>query len=231
MPKLRLKVESILRGYLTDELTDEAFKEGMRSILMEFERKSLLHKNIGQLTWKMEKENPNKENKFKKIWTLLDEVTPRIGEEFKHQWKIRLAKEGDVEDIIKLDHIARVRSEKERRDFIKGSVLNQRCYVAVIEGIPVGYTVLEYDFWSFGGGFISMLQVHENFRRRGIGSALMNYATKKCKEEKLFTSTNQSNESMQRLLKKLKYERSGIIHNLDPGDPELIYFKKITLNK
>ena len=72
-----------------------------------------------------------------------------------------------------------------------------------------------------------MLQVHENFRRRGIGSALMNYATTKCKEEKLFTSTNQSNTPMQRLLEKLKYERSGIIYNLDPGDPELIYFKRI----
>lgn len=35
---------------------------------------------------------------------------------------------------------------------------------------------------------------------------------------------------MQNLLKKLGYERSGIIHNLDPGDPELIYFKKITHN-
>jgi hypothetical protein len=33
---------------------------------------------------------------------------------------------------------------------------------------------------------------------------------------------------MQSLLKKLEYERSGIINNLDPGDPELIYFKKIT---
>ena len=143
--------------------------------------------------------------------------------------RIRLARQEDVKNIIRFDHIAK--SRKERRDFIKRSVLNKRCYVAAIKGKPVGYTVLKYDFWSFGGGFISMLYMHEDYRRRGIGSALMNYATKKCKEEKLFTSTNQSNKPMQSLLKKLKYERSGIIYNLDPGDPELIYFKRITLNK
>ena len=145
--------------------------------------------------------------------------------------RIRLARQEDVKDIIKFDHIARIRSRKDRRDFIKRSVLNKRCYVAAIKGKPVGYTVLEYDFWGFGGGFISMLYLHEDYRRRGIGSKLMKYAEDKCKKEKLFTSTNQSNKPMLSLLKKLKYERSGIIHNLDPGDPELIYFKKITPNK
>ena len=73
-----------------------------------------------------------------------------------------------------------------------------------------------------------MLMVKEDFRRRGIGSELVKYVEDRCKEEKLFTSTNQSNKPMQSLLKKLKYQRSGIIYNLDPGDPELIYFKKIS---
>ena len=144
--------------------------------------------------------------------------------------KIRLAKQEDVKQIIKFDYIAQVRSRKDRRDFIRRSVLNKRCYVTVSKGKPVGYTVLEYDFWGFGGGFISMLYVKADFRRRGIGSELMKYAEDKCKKEKLFTSTNQSNKSMQSLLKKLRFERSGIIYNLDPGDPEPIYFKRITRN-
>ena len=41
---------------------------------------------------------------------------------------------------------------------------------------------------------------------------------------KLFTSTNQSNTPMQALLALLGYVRSGVIDNLDPGDPELVYF-------
>jgi hypothetical protein len=53
MPKL--KVESALERYLAGELTDEEFKECIQSILNEFEGKNLLHQNIGQLTWMMEK--------------------------------------------------------------------------------------------------------------------------------------------------------------------------------
>jgi ribosomal protein S18 acetylase RimI-like enzyme len=221
-------VESILHKYLTNELTDEGFRRGVQSILAEFKGKSLLHKNIGQLVCRMEKEKPSEERKFKKIWAILDQVSPKIREDQKKQWKIRLAKQRDIEEIVKFDHIARIRNRQDRRDFIKRSVLNKKCYIAVIKGKPVGYTVLQYDFWDFSGGFISMLLVHEDFRRRGIGSQLVEYVEGICKEEKLFTSTNQSNKAMQSLLEKLKYKKSGIIHNLDPGDPELIYFKKNT---
>lgn len=42
--------------------------------------------------------------------------------------------------------------------------------------------------------------------------------------QRMFTSTNQSNLKMQSLLAKLGYEPSGVIHNLDEGDPELVYF-------
>ena len=82
MPKLKLRVESALQGYLTDELTDEEFKDNIKTILNDFEGKNLLHQNIGQLIWRMEKENPNKKNKFEKIWILLDQVSPRIREDF-----------------------------------------------------------------------------------------------------------------------------------------------------
>jgi hypothetical protein len=32
---------------------------------------------------------------------------------------------------------------------------------------------------------------------------------------------------MQSLLAKLNYVPSGVIHNLDAGDPELVYFKRL----
>jgi RimJ/RimL family protein N-acetyltransferase len=47
------------------------------------------------------------------------------------------------------------------------------------------------------------------------------------KDQKLFTSTNESNKPMQALLDQLGYERSGIVENLDEADPELIYFKEL----
>jgi hypothetical protein len=39
---------------------------------------------------------------------------------------------------------------------------------------------------------------------------------------------HESNHPMQGLLRKLGYEPSGIINNLDEDDPELIYLKRLT---
>jgi len=87
MPKLKVMVESTLRKYLTGKLTDEGFKEGIQAILEEFEGKNLLHQNIGQLTCKMKKENPNDADKFKKIWILLDQVSPRIRKDLNYRMR------------------------------------------------------------------------------------------------------------------------------------------------
>ncbi|MGD8565350.1 MAG: hypothetical protein PVF96_03275 [Candidatus Bathyarchaeota archaeon] len=83
MPRLKLKVESALHKYLSDELTGEEFKESIQSILNEFEGKNLLHRNIGQLTWRMQKQLSGKEGKFRRIWVLLDQINPRIKEDSK----------------------------------------------------------------------------------------------------------------------------------------------------
>lgn len=55
----------------------------------------------------------------------------------------------------------------------------------------------------------------------------MRYSESICQTTKLFTSTNLSNLPMQALLTKLGYRLSGVIHNLDDGDPELVYFKLV----
>jgi len=70
-----------------------------------------------------------------------------------------------------------------------------------------------------------MLYVHPKYRRQGIGVALVSYLFNICNTAKLFTSTNQSNVPMQRLVATLGFGRSGTIDNLDEGDPELVYFK------
>ena len=90
------------------------------------------------------------------------------------------------------------------------------------------YAVLNYKFYD--NGWIEMLYVHQQFRCQGIGSALIRHLVNECRTPKLFTSTNQSNVPMQRLLAKLEFDRSGIIENLDEGDPELVYFKRLRNN-
>ena len=60
-------------------------------------------------------------------------------------------------------------------------------------------------------------------RGHGVGSALLLHATSCSAGARLFTSTNQSNASMQRLLAATGFQQCGIVHGLDEGDPELIY--------
>ena len=55
------------------------------------------------------------------------------------------------------------------------------------------------------------------------GPKLIEALEQQSKSTSLFTSTNQSNAHMQHVLAGLGYEPSGIIHNLDPGDPEVVY--------
>lgn len=133
----------------------------------------------------------------------------------------RLATETDIEFICSFIHSAQ--QDNERRASITRSIAAACCHVAVVENQVVGYGVIEYSF--FGQGFISMLYVHPVYRRRGVGIVLMQHLQSFCSTPKLFTSTNLSNLPMQSLLARLGYVLSGVVHNLDESDPELVYFK------
>ena len=137
--------------------------------------------------------------------------------------EIRQAQEDDVDAICAVDQFAEV--EEKRRQFIRTSVREGLAFVALVNGEVVGYSVLEHSF--FGRGFISMLMVHPDYRRRSIGSALVRHVEGLCRSDRLFTSTNESNLAMRALLEKLRYTRSGVVDDLDPGDPELIFSKQL----
>ena len=97
--------------------------------------------------------------------------------------------------------------------------------MATNEAEVVGYGVLNYIF--YGQGWIDMLYVAESRRRQGAGNTLIEHMQQQCRTTKLFTSTNLSNLPMQNLLTKLGFVISGQIDNLDEGDPEIIYFKRL----
>ena len=136
---------------------------------------------------------------------------------------IRPAAEADVETLCSFDQVAL--REDGRREFIARSVTAGTCHVAEAGGDVIGYCVLTYTF--YGHGFVEMLYVHPGRRRRGAGAALLLHMESLCRSPKLFTSTNLSNLPMQSLLDRVGYALSGVIHNLDEGDPELVYFKRL----
>jgi ribosomal protein S18 acetylase RimI-like enzyme len=136
---------------------------------------------------------------------------------------IRLANERDVETLCSLDLAAR--SQSDRREFIKRSIASCTLYVAMADNEVIGYGVLNYTFYR--NGFIEMLYVHSDHRRLGAATTLLRHMESLCETSKLFVSTNLSNAAMQSLLIKSNYVLSGLIHNLDEGDPEIVYFKRL----
>ena len=135
--------------------------------------------------------------------------------------QIRPAQDIDIEKICAFDHV--VALEDVRRRIIEHAVADGHLHVADESGEILGYVILVYTFFTLG--FVDLLYVHPDHRRKGIGAALMRYAERICTTEKLFTSTNLSNTNMQSLLMNLGFEESGIVHGLDEGDPELFYRK------
>lgn len=136
---------------------------------------------------------------------------------------IRPAVENDVEMLCSFDLIAQ--SENERREFIRCVVTSGESFVALKDEKVIGYAVLNYTFYH--NGCVEMLYIHSDYRRSGAGAALLQHIEPLCKTPKLFASTNLSNLPMQSLLAKLNYVLSGVIHNLDDDDPEIVYFKRL----
>ena len=77
----------------------------------------------------------------------------------------------------------------------------------------------------FGYDFLELLVVAPEHRRRGVATQLVRAWEGTAGTEKLFTSTNRSNEPMQALCRSLGYQPSGHIEHLDEGDAELFFFR------
>ncbi len=137
-------------------------------------------------------------------------------------FSIRPATENDIEAITACDPLTQ--TNQGRLAEIRRAIQTDTCYVAVDDSI-LGYGIFDYSFYEYG--FVALLVVKLDSRRGGVGTALMDYIESVCQTAKLFTSTNLSNLAMQQLLAKAGYKLSGVIQDLDEGDPELVYVKYI----
>jgi GNAT superfamily N-acetyltransferase len=129
----------------------------------------------------------------------------------------------DAEAVIALDREARPGAD--RAEMIRQAIAAGHCHIARLDDCIAGYAILTQSF--FGHGFIELLMVHPGYRRYGVATALIHRCEAICPTEKLFTSTNQSNLPMQWFCASLGFVRSGIIENLDEGDPEIVFLKRI----
>ena len=130
----------------------------------------------------------------------------------------------DLHAVLRIDRTSDRDSELGR--FLASKIQQEECFLAEDKGSVVGTLILTYHFFS--QGFIELVIIDREHQRRGIGTALMRFAESQCKTSKLFSSTNLSNQPMMNLFSSLGYIESGVIENLDDGDPEIVYFKPIT---
>jgi ribosomal protein S18 acetylase RimI-like enzyme len=130
----------------------------------------------------------------------------------------------DYEAVRALDRT--LSGVRDRAEALREWITRGECLVArADDGKIVGFAVANSSF--FAQSFIVLLVVDENHRRRGVASALTRSIEARSRTPKLFTSTNRSNTAMQLVCESLGFVRSGVVENLDEGDPEIIYFKRL----
>jgi ribosomal protein S18 acetylase RimI-like enzyme len=135
---------------------------------------------------------------------------------------IRQGEDHDLQSLCRLDQEARI--ESDRRELVREAILEKRCWVLESEKDILGYGILTHGF--FGRSFLELIYIDELQRSKGYGPTLISFLEAHSRSSDFFTSTNLSNAHMQHVLQKLGYEQSGIINNLDPGDPEIVYVKR-----
>ena len=124
----------------------------------------------------------------------------------------------DFTDICAFDPFAGDR----RRDIEEGRVI-----VFEIHGDVCGFLSLSRE-GLLGRPYVQYLAVSQNHRRTGIAISLLEHIEFQHKGQRLFISTECTNEAMENLLVKLNYRTAGKISsaNLDEAD-EIYYCKDI----
>ncbi|WP_331772023.1 GNAT family N-acetyltransferase (plasmid) [Embleya sp. NBC_00888] len=139
------------------------------------------------------------------------------------EFVVRRARESDSDALVGIDAVA-LEGDVARRASIRRWCRQGLAVVAEDGSGVLGYCVVEYTF--FEQGFVTMLMVAPSARERGVGHRLLDAVAASCTTPKLFTSTNVSNQPMQRLLQRAGWGPVGLVHGLDEGDPELFYLHR-----
>ena len=135
--------------------------------------------------------------------------------------EIRAANAADLRSILAVDESAE--REERRYDYISRAIRGEHersVLVLILDEELVGFTV-SGDF--FGHPFLELIATSPGLRRRGGASALLANLEAAIEGDRMFVSANESNDIMRQLLVKRGYRVSGMVENLDPGDPEIFF--------
>ncbi|MCM3124327.1 MULTISPECIES: GNAT family N-acetyltransferase [unclassified Mesobacillus] len=127
----------------------------------------------------------------------------------------------DLQAIVQID--SEMIGNTSRRNMIENAIKQEHCILVKENNEAAGFAIYDTNF--FECTFISLVIVSPGKRRKGYASQLLNELVRTSPTEKVFSSANRSNLSMQKVFEANGFVESGIVENLDEGDPEIIYFK------
>jgi ribosomal protein S18 acetylase RimI-like enzyme len=136
---------------------------------------------------------------------------------------VRPAEASDVDSILHMDSSAQC--DQARRSLVQSAVGRGECWIAIDNQVPVGFGIMSYVF--FDRGFVSLVYVDSTQRRRGVGTCLFDEFEGRCRSNRISTSANLSNRISQAFLVSRGYILSGMVQDLDEGDPEMFFSKRL----
>ncbi|TYR77442.1 GNAT family N-acetyltransferase [Rossellomorea vietnamensis] len=134
---------------------------------------------------------------------------------------IMAARIADLDALAQLD--SEVIGDTSRRNYIEKAISHENCIIVKEDNEIAGFLVYDRNF--FDCAFIALIIVSKSKRRMGYASELLHYMADHSPTQKIFSSANQSNYSMQQVFKSNGFVKSGVVENLDDGDPEIIYYR------
>ena len=129
----------------------------------------------------------------------------------------------DLEPICRFDSLAM--RDFRQRDFVAGAIEEGRCWVAFFDETPVAYGIFNYQFHGYG--VVERVFVRPEFRRLGIGRALVDYFSAACTSPRLYITVPQHELAMLELVRTRGFAISGVVHELGDVGPALIYVKDL----
>ena len=137
--------------------------------------------------------------------------------------EIRPPRQGDARQCVEL--AALVVGPDRAGPFVKAHLERYQLIVAEAEDEVVGVCAYRTDW--FQCTFVSLVVVHERFRRRGIARELMLSVEAVSPTPRVFSSVEETNGPAIRMHGALGFTPSGHIDNLPQGTRELLFYRRV----
>ena len=137
--------------------------------------------------------------------------------------EIRLPRTGDAPACTEL--AAKVIGVDRAGPFIRSHFERHQLIVAEAASEVVGFLAYRADW--FQCTFVSLVVVHEDYRRKGIAREFFKSVEAVSLSPRIFSSTEETNTASIRMHTALGFTPSGHIDNLPQGVRELLFYKRV----